>query len=209
MANYDYPRPAVTVDLAIFRVAAKQLELLLIQRSEAPFSRHWALPGGFVHEHQTLESTAKRVLDDKTPLDQLYLEQLATFDAPNRDPRGHVISVAFLGILQSSAESESPGEWFAVDEIPATAFDHDLIVATAVSRLRSKLSYTDLGFGFMPPEFTLTELQKVWEAVLDETLDKRNFRKTMQAHPGVVATGKKTAGGAHPPAATYRFNPTY
>ncbi len=204
MVNYDFPRPAVTVDLVTFRVRDEQLQILLIQRPEAPFEGGWALPGGFVHEDEALEATARRVLDAKASLHEVHLEQLATFGAPDRDSRDRVISVAYFAILDVDAVYEGPGRWFAVDALPATAFDHDDITSTAIERLRGKLGYTDIGFAFMPKEFTLGALQKTWEAVLGAPLDKRNFRKSILAREQVEATGRKSTGGAHPPAMIYR-----
>ena len=204
MVTYEFPRPAVTVDLAAFRVTGEDLELLLIERAEEPFKGAWTLPGGFVHEKELLETTAARVLSNKAQLDGIYLEQLATFGAPDRDPRGHVISVAYFAILGGETVYSGPGEWFPVDMLPPTGFDHGQIIATAVERLRGKLTYTDIGYAFMPAEFTLTALQKTWESVLGAPLDKRNFRKSVLSRGKVEATGKKSTGGAHPPAMLYR-----
>ncbi|MEM7430521.1 MAG: NUDIX domain-containing protein [Pseudomonadota bacterium] len=206
MVTYEYPRPALTVDLVTFRVNNDQLELLLIQRDNQPFQGAWALPGGFVHENEPLEATASRVLSAKAELTDVFLEQLATFGAPERDPRDRVVSVAYFALLPAGAGYNGPGEWFAVDGLPQTAFDHAHIIDTAIDRLRAKLSYSDIGFSLMPPEFTLTELQKTWEAVLASSLDKRNFRKGALARDRLEATGKKTSGGAHPPAMIYRYN---
>lgn len=207
MISYDFPRPAVTVDLVAFRVNDGALEVFLIRRGEPPFEGRWTLPGGFVHENETLESTALRVLSAKTDLADVHLEQLATFGAPDRDPRGRTISVAYFAILNDYDETsvdDGTGEWFAADAHPDLGFDHTTIVTVAIQRLRARLHYSDLGFAFMPESFTLTELQRAWEAVLGEPLDKRNFRKSVLGAGRVVATGRKSTGGAHPPAMLYR-----
>ncbi|MEO0423968.1 MAG: NUDIX domain-containing protein [Pseudomonadota bacterium] len=205
LATYDYPRPAVTVDLVAFRVADGQLELQLIRRSEAPYRDAWALPGAFVHEREPLRATAARVLSAKSALAGIHLEQLATFgDDPKRDPRGHIISVAYLAILNERASDQGRGEWFAPDALPKLAFDHRQIIDTAVERLRNEIRHTRISLAFMPATFTMTALQNTWEAVLGEPLDKRNFRKSMRQHDWLVDTGKKSTGGAHPPAALYR-----
>lgn len=202
MFTYDFPRPAVTVDLVTFCLAEGELRVLLIRRNEPPFSGTWTLPGGFVHEREPLQTTAMRVLRSKALLDDVYLEQLATFGDPERDPRDHVISVAYFVILPLGFDYGGPGHWFNVDSLPDMGFDHRNIARVALERLRGKLTYTDIGFRFMRPEFTLGELQQSWETVLGTSLDKRNFRKAMlkQVHD----TGKKSTGGAHPPAKIFR-----
>lgn len=208
MVKYEFPRPALTVDLVAFRVNADALEVLLIRREEAPFKGSWTLAGGFVHDGESLEETAHRVLKSKADLGEVHIEQLQTFGDPDRDPRERVITVAYFALLQIGKQYDGPGQWFAVDELPKTGFDHERIIATAIERLRAKIAYSDIGFHFMPEEFTLTELQRCFEAVLDESLDKRNFRKSMQKQERVIETGRKSKGGAHPPAMIYRHRST-
>lgn len=190
-----------------FRVLGDALELLLIERQEPPFAGSWTLPGAFVHENEPLEATAARILEEKAHLEGIHLEQLATFGKPGRDPRGHVLSVAYFAIVNAATIDEGTAHWFPIDALPKTGFDHDDIIATAVQRLRGKLTYTDLGFAFLPDTFTLTELQQTWQAILGTTLDKRNFRKSILSQQRVVATGEKSSGGAHPPAMRYRWQP--
>ncbi|MEN7341439.1 MAG: NUDIX domain-containing protein [Pseudomonadota bacterium] len=204
MVEYPFPRPAVTVDTIVFRVTDAVLEVLLIRRDASPFAGSWALPGGFVHEDEPLEATAARVLGEKAGVTTYHLEQLGTFGAPDRDPRDRVISVAYFAIINGDPAVDKNAEWFSVDDVPPTAFDHDHIIATAIQRLRSKLTYTRIGFAFVPDVFTLPQLQRTWEAVLKAPLDKRNFRKMVMADGQVIATGEKTRGGAHPPAMLYR-----
>lgn len=207
MFSYDYPRPAVTVDLVTAAVHDGALDVLLIERSEDPFAGAWTLPGGFVHDREPLEATAVRVLSAKAALARVHLEQLATFGAPDRDPRDRIISVAYLAVLPRGHVYDGPGTWFPVDELPELGFDHAKIIGVAVARVRAKLSYTPLAFEFMPAEFTLGELQKCWESILGAPLDKRNFRKSVTARKLVVETGRKSRGGAHPPAKLYRRAP--
>ena len=185
MFTYEFARPAVTVDLVTFAVRDGALNVLLIERPEPPFEGAWTLPGGFVH-------------------DRVYLEQLFTFGDPDRDPRDRIISVAYFALLAADHDYAGPGTWFRIGNLPELGFDHGRIVAVAVERLRAKLSYTDVCLEFMPAEFTLGELQKCWEAVLDRPLDKRNFRKSVVARKLVTATSRKSRGGAHPPARIYR-----
>ncbi len=202
--TYEFSRPAVTVDLVAFRIHDDALEVYLIRRPEPPFKGHWTLPGGFVHENEALEATALRILSDKTEIGDVYLEQLATFGAPDRDPRDRTISVAYFAILADGDAAGTDGDWFAADAPPELGFDHTSILTVAVQRLRAKLTYSDLGLAFMPETFTLTELQRSFEAVLGQALDKRNFRKSILSSGRVEATGEKSTGGAHPPAMLYR-----
>lgn len=204
MFTYEFARPAVTVDLVTFVIRDGALNVLLIERPEPPYKGTWTLPGGFVHDREPLEVTALRVLASKADLDDVFLEQLFTFGDPDRDPRDRIISVAYFALLTSDHDYTGPGEWFRADNLPELGFDHGRIVAVAIERLRAKLSYTDIGLEFMPAEFTLGELQKCWEAVLDKPIDKRNFRKSVVGRKLVAATPRKSRGGAHPPARIYR-----
>ena len=183
--TYKYARPALTVDCVVFAIDFEQenLKLLLIQRGEEPFKGHWALPGGFVHNEEDLEAAARRELKEETGLDELYLEQLYTFGAINRDPRDRVVTVAYValvnisGRLLQAATDAQDAAWFDAQDLPETAFDPASIIETALQRLRGKLSYQPVGFELLPERFTLSQLQKVYEIVLDQKLDKRNFRK--------------------------------
>ncbi len=204
MFSYEFPRPAVTVDLVTFAVHDGALEVLLIERAETPFAGAWTLPGGFVHDREPLEATAVRVLSAKAELADVHMEQLATFGAPDRDPRDRIISVAYFAVLPRDHAYDGAGSWFPVDALPELGFDHAEIIDAAVERLRAKLSYTSLALEFMPGEFTLGELQKCWESILGAPLDKRNFRKSVTARKLVVETGGNSRGGAHPPAKLYR-----
>src|SRR3990172_11783381 len=181
--TYEYPRPALTVDLAIFTIREGALQALLIRRKEAPFKGQWALPGGFVREQEDLEAAARRELAEETSVADVYLEQLYTFGAPERDPRGRVITVAYFALIASAkrtlaarADAEEAG-WFPLRGLPKLAFDHAEILDYALERLRNKLEYTTVGFQLLPEHFTLTELQAVYEAILARPLDKRNFRR--------------------------------
>lgn len=211
MYNYDYPHPAVTTDIVIFSIRDSELKLLLIKRKGAPFKGKWALPGGFVQLDEDLEAAASRELAEETGVSGVYLEQLYTFGRPDRDPRERVITVAYYALIPSdrltlmaSTDAEAVG-WFGLDELPALAFDHDDIVEMAHQRLVAKLDYSTLAFQFMPEEFTLTELQAVYEIILRENIDKRNFRKWVLALERVEETGEYRRDGAHRPAKLYRL----
>ncbi len=214
MYQYEYPHPAVTTDVVIFTVRDKQLKLLLIMRGGEPYKGKWALPGGFVQLDEDLESGARRELAEETGVSGVYLEQLYTYGAVDRDPRERVITVAYYAlipsdqiVLQAATDAEAVG-WFSMDESPELAFDHQNIVDMAHQRLISKLDYSTIAFQFMPEEFTLGELQDVYEIILREEMDRRNFRKWMLALDQIKETGNEKREGAHRPAKLYEvINP--
>lgn len=208
--TYDYHRPAVTVDITIFTVRNDELNILLIKRAEPPFQGGWALPGGFVMENEDLEVAAERELVEETGVSGVYLEQLFTFGAPGRDPRGHTVTVAYSALIPSdnlelTASTDAEGvAWFAIDKLPDLAFDHDDILEVAHDRLVAKLEYSTIVFQLMPEAFTLTELQHVYELIERKEIDKRNFRKRILALGVIEATGEEKREGPHRPAKLYR-----
>lgn len=209
---YDYPHPAVTTDVVIFTLRGQRLQLLLIRRRNPPFADMWALPGGFLDIDEDLDRCAARELEEETGLSGLYLEQLYTFGRPDRDPRERIISVAYYALVpehrlsEPRAASDASGlAWFPVDELPPLAFDHSDIIALAHRRLVAKLSYSNIALQFMPETFTLSELQRVYETVQGETLDKRNFRKRILALGQIEETGRQRRSGKHRPAREYRI----
>lgn len=211
MYSDAYPHPAVTVDIVIFTVRDAQLKLLLIRRAGEPYQGKWALPGGFIHLDETLEDSARRELEEETGVSGVYLEQLYTFGAPDRDPRERVITVAYYALipsdklqLRAATDAEAVG-WFGMDELPDLAFDHPDIIAMAHQRLVAKLDYSTIAFQFLGRDFTLSELQSVYEIILREELDKRNFRKWALALEQIEETGRERRDGAHRPAKLYRL----
>lgn len=211
--SYEYPRPAVTVDVVLFTFRQDVLQTLLIRRRHEPFAGKWALPGGFVNVDEDLETAAYRELQEETNVSEVYLEQLYTFGAPDRDPRTRVVSVVYFALLDKrqveglrlhGADDASDAAWWNVYSLPELAFDHARILDYAVQRLRWKLEWTALGFLLLPEEFTLSELQRVYETVLNEPLDKRNFRRKMLA-AGVLEETPNLREGDHRPAKLYRF----
>lgn len=210
--TYEYPRPMVTVDTVIFTVVDAQLKVLLIRRGLEPYRHAWAIPGGFVGLAESLEDAARRELDEETNVHDVYLEQLYTFGAPERDPRGRVISVAYYALVSAEARElvartdSAEVAWFPAFELPELAFDHGAIVAYALERLRYKLDYTSVGFQLLPRKFTLTELQSLHEAILRKPLDKRNFRKKVLALGILDALDETKMEGPHRPAKLYSFN---
>ncbi len=214
--SYDparYERPSVTVDVVILTMRQRRLEALLIKRRRWPFEGLWAIPGGFVNPDESLEDAARRELEAETGVRDVYLEQLYTFGDPHRDPRTRVITVVYYALIRAETLTVSAGddaaeaEWFPVYQFPPLAFDHDKILTYTMQRLRGKLEYTTIGFQLLAPEFTLSELQEVYEAILDRPMDKRNFRKKVLT-TGILETTEHTRKtGQHRPAALYRFRP--
>ena len=208
--TYDYPHPAVTTDVVIFTIRQDELKVLLVKRALAPFEGTWALPGGFVKPDESLEEGARRELEEETGVSGVFLEQLYTFGAPERDPRERVITVAYYALIPTDtmeirAASDAEGvSWFGLHELPELAFDHRDILDMAKRRLVDKLDYSTIAFQFMPKSFTLTELQHVYETILGEPQDKRNFRKRILGLGLVRETGKTRKEGAHRPAKLYK-----
>ena len=208
--EYDHPHPAVTVDIAIFTIRGDELKVLLIKRALEPFVGRWALPGGFVGIDESLIDAAKRELAEETGVSAAYLEQLYTFGAPDRDPRERVISVTYFALMPSDAleikaasDAEGVG-WFSIDELPDLAFDHSDILGMALERLAAKLDYSTIAFQLVPDTFTMPELRHIYELVLREDIDARNFAKRILALDVIEPTGTMRREGAHRPAKLYR-----
>jgi 8-oxo-dGTP diphosphatase len=204
------PPPPVTTSVVVFTIRARRLELLLVRRRRAPFDGHWVLPGGAVLRDEDLEVSAGRNLQEKAGVQGVYLEQLYTFGRPDRDPRGRVVTVAYYALVppsrlrqQPTADAATVG-WFALDALPGLAFDHGEIVAHAHRRLVAKLDYSTIAYQFMPDEFTLSQLQDVYETILQGPLDKRNFRKRVLALGHLMETGRVCRNGSHRPARLFR-----
>ncbi|MEW6716113.1 MAG: NUDIX domain-containing protein [Chloroflexota bacterium] len=205
--------PALAVDLIIFTVRKNRLQILLIQRKNEPFSGRWALPGGFVRMNESLEDAALRELEEETGLRDVYLEQLYTYGDPGRDPRGHVVTVAYFALIPSDTpirpeggDDASQAKWFPRDDLPPLAFDHPIIANYALRRLRYKLEYSAVGFELLPEEFTLSELQQTYEIILGESLDKRNFRRRI-LQAGIIEPTPHLRKGEGRPARLYRYQP--
>ena len=220
--TYDYPHPAVTTDIAVFSIIDDALHVALIERAEDPFKGSWALPGGFVNMDEDLIDGARRELAEEagvTPdqLDGLPFMQIGAYGRPDRDPRERVITVAFMTLVPMdrvtlvASTDAAKAEWFAMDDLPALAFDHVDILAAAREAL-SKLVSTTLTeeakavFSFLPQEFTLSQAQTMFETIQGQPLEKRNFRKWINTHWDPEDLKKKTQGGRHRPAALYALN---
>ena len=209
---------AVTVDLAVLTLRAGALHALLVERGQEPYAGRWALPGGFLLPAESAEEAARRELAEETGLADvtgLHLEQLRTYSEPGRDPRMRVVSVAFAALLPDPPEPHGGGDaaearWVPYDKAEGLAFDHDRILADARDRVGAKLEYTCLATAFCPAEFTLGELQQVYETVWGTALDRPNFRRKVLATPGFVEPvpgAARLTGGRGKPAAVYRAGP--
>lgn len=210
--TYQYPRAALTVDGVVFGFDAGELKVLLIQRALEPFKGKWVLPGGFVHVDETLDEAARRELAEETGLENVFLEQLYTFGTVKRDPRERVVSVAYYALVKLSdhhakaATDAANAQWFPVSQLPKLAFDHAEIVALALTRLQGKVRYQPIGFELLPPKFTLSDLQHLYEAILGAELDKRNFRKKVLGFGLLVPLNETQMAGRHRPAQLFRFD---
>jgi 8-oxo-dGTP diphosphatase len=210
--NNVYVPPILTIDGVIFQLLDNKLSVLLIKRRNEPFKNEYALPGGYNPQGETTTQALDRIIKTKAGIntnDLGLVEQLYTFDAVARDPRGHSVSVVYMGLgrdieYKNSSTTENPG-FFPVSELPNVAYDHAAIIKYAHERLTAKLGYTNAVYALLPNHFTLTQLQSAYESVLCQKLDKRNFRKKFLAL-GVLEDTKETMReGAHRPAALYRF----
>ena len=212
----------VSVDVVLFTLGRgedarrQSLQVLLGRRDHEPYKGEWALPGSFVREDEGLNEAAQRVVHDIAGASGIYLEQLFTFGEPDRDPRGRVITAAYYALVHSdlvgrasapaAARPDERVVWFAADAPPERlAFDHRRILDYALWRLRNKIEYTDIAFQFLPERFTLTHLRQVYEAVLGEPLDKRNFNRKVLSGDLVAPTDDMQVGQAHRPARLYSF----
>jgi 8-oxo-dGTP diphosphatase len=205
----------LAVDAVVFGYSKQDgVSLLLIRRKYEPFKNCWALPGGFVLEHESLEQAVERELHEETGVLLNYLEQLYSFGEPERDPRQRVVSIAYFGLvnhqnyhmLQASTDAEE-ARWFLFNQLPVLAFDHEKIIQTAIERLRAKIRYQPIGFELLDAQFPFADLEKLYACLLGRDIDRRNFTKKIHASGLLEDTGKLApAQGAGRPSKIYRFN---
>jgi 8-oxo-dGTP diphosphatase len=207
-----YFKSAFTVDNAIFGFDEGKLKVLLIRRNEEPYDNYWALPGYFVRQDEDLDAAAQRVLREMAGLDNVYLEQVHTFGAPGRHDFGRVITVAYYSLVKIADVSPKASgvaqevKWHPVQDLETLAFDHNEIVGVALKRLKRSIRTRPIGFELLPPAFTLTDLQHLYEAIWETDLEKRNFRKKILSMNLLKDLGRSQEGVAHRPAKLYSFD---
>lgn len=211
--SYLYPRPALTVDCVVFGLDQQDiLKVVLIKRKLPPYTGEWALPGGFVRVEESLDEAARRELKEETGIENVFLEQLYTFGAVDRDPRERVVTVAYYALVNlrdyliHAATDASQAAWFSITNLPILAFDHAQILELAINSLQSKVRYQPIGFELLPKKFTLSQLQKLYETVLQQPLDKRNFRKKILKMDLLTELNETQTGVAHRAAQLYQFD---
>ncbi len=205
----------VAVDAIVFGYSKNDgVSVLLIQRKYEPFKNSWAIPGGFVLEEESLEEAVRRELVEETGIEVNYLEQLYTFGEPNRDPRQRIIAIAYVGLvktsqyqqLKASTDAEN-AKWFSIKKIPTLAFDHKQILSTAIERLRAKVRYQPIGFELLDKKFPFSDLEKLYMALLDRDINRRNFSKKILSFNILEETGELSRSeGKGRPSKMYQFN---
>ncbi|WP_196895622.1 NUDIX hydrolase [Aureivirga marina] len=202
---------SVAVDAIVFGYIENSLQLLLIERKTEPFKNCWAIPGGFVTDNESLEEAVSRELKEETNLDMQYLEQLYTYGNPDRDPRGHVISIAYFAIVKPDnfeikADTDAKeAKWFPINDLPDLAFDHAKIIADAKERLQNKLSYQPIGFELLNDKFLFSDLEKLYMTILEKNIDRRNFRKKILSFNILEELDEKVSEGRGRPASLFSF----
>ena len=207
---YKYPHPAVTADCVIFGFDGVDIQLLLIERLIEPFKGKWALPGGFMKIDETIEECARRELKEETNLTATSVEQFHTFTRVDRDERERVITVAHLALVRLSevkgGDDAKQAQWFRLDEIPPLAFDHKEIIEMAIEELRKRICFNPIGFDLLPEVFTMSELQRLYEAILDVKFDRRNFYNKILKLGILTEAEPRPANTARRTPTKYRFN---
>ncbi len=204
----------ITTDVVIFTIKNNKLQVLLVKRANEPFKGRWAIPGGFIRLSENLDNAALRILKEKTNVDNIYLEQLYTFGDPLRYPNSRVITCAYFALIRSddiklsvdNSQGITEVQWHEVYNLPTLAFDHKEIIEYSIKRMRERLEFCPIAFQLLPEKFTLTELQKSYELILDMKLDKRNFRKKVLAGDVLKELNEYTKLGSKRPAKLYSFD---
>lgn len=211
MEQEKYKFAVLAADIVLFTVESSSLKILLIPVDRPPYfvqGTHFGAPGGLLRSTESAEDAAKRILQEKGGMRDVYMEQLFTFSKIDRDPRGRVVSVAYLALVPADktvGKMHNDARWYEVSKLPTLAYDHAEVIHVATERLRAKLEYTNIAKELLPKEFTLTELQKTYEIILGTKLDKRNFRKKVLSLNLLRALQKKTSPGQGRPAMLYSF----
>ena len=208
--HYKYPHPSVTTDCVIFGFDGTKMRVLLIERGIEPYKGRWAFPGGFLNMEESADVGALRELREETGLKGAYIKQLYTFSDPKRDPRERVITIAYYALVRlqevKGGDDAAKAEWFALNEVPALAFDHDLILRMALQELRKQIHFEPIGFELLPEKFTMSQLQTLYEAILEVHFDRRNFANKMLTLGILEETGDRPKDAARTVPVQYRFN---
>ena len=208
--SYKYPHPSVTTDCVIFGFDGVKLKVLLVERGMAPYKGRWAFPGGFLNMDESAEEGALRELKEETGLEGAYIRQFHTFSAPQRDPRERVITIAYYALVRmqevKGGDDASDARWFALDEVPPLAFDHDQILRKAEKTLRQQIHFEPVGFELLPEKFTIKQLQNLYEAILDMRFDRRNFYNKMRRLGMLELTGDTANPSQRREANLFSFN---
>ena len=207
----QYPKFHVAVDCIIFGFKRGQLKVLLQQRPFEPHAGEWSLMGGFVQRDEDVDNAAARVLTELTGLKDVYMKQVGAFGSVHRDSGNRVVSIAYFALLDidrvdKELNSEHSAHWEDITQLPPLLFDHTEMVEQAHRILRESISKYPVGFQLLPPLFTLTQLQMLYEAILGESIDKRNFRKRVAEMPFIQKTDEIDKISSKRGAALYRFN---
>ncbi len=211
--TYKYPHPALTVDCVVFGFDGESLKLLLIERGLEPYKGMWALPGGFMRINETVERAAMRELQEETGVTDVYLDQFHVFSTLNRDPRERVVTVAFIALVRTSeyqliaGDDAANAQWFDENRLPPLAFDHGEIIIAARQYLRQAIKMRPIAFTLLDEEFTVTELQKVYEAINGVKYDRRNFQRKLMQADILEERGIREPEVASRPPRVYSLNP--
>lgn len=202
----------LSVDAVVFGYEEGTISVLLIKRKYDPFKGKWAIPGGFVHNEESLEEAVERELKEETGVEINYLEQLYTFGIPSRDPRGRVVSIAYFGLIRSnvfqifaSTDAEEV-KWFKINALPDLSFDHQEILNIAIKRLQGKITYEPIGFELLDEKFPFSDLEKLYTTLLGRPVDRRNFRKKIIKFNILDELDEKISKGSGRPANLFKFN---
>ncbi|MRX48186.1 NUDIX hydrolase [Pedobacter puniceum] len=203
-----------SADCIIFGFDEGELKILLIERNEEPFKEWFALPGNVVYQSESIDEAAERILYELTGLKGIYMEQFYTFGEVNRHPKGRVITVAYFAMIRLNGQKElkpitnyaKKAVWVSVKDLPKLAFDHSEIFKKGFEKIKNKISYQPIAFELLPEKFTLTQLQNLYEVILNKKLDKRNFRKKMLAYDILKELDEKQKGVSYRAAKLYKFD---
>ncbi|HEX2982376.1 MAG TPA: NUDIX domain-containing protein [Ignavibacteriales bacterium] len=202
----------LSIDCTIFGFDNSRLEILLIKRARKPGKGMWALPGGFIKKEELLEDAAQRILNETTGIKKLYLEQMGVFDGIDRYPYWRVVTIGYFALVSPEHYRLSPGidtteaRWYDLKELPELPFDHKHIIEASLNKLRARVRTKPIGFELLPESFSLPQLQKLYEAILDKELDKRNFRKKIMSMDILVKLDEKDKSNKKRAAYLYKFD---